>query len=143
MSKVDVIAVGRTMEALLAQEGRSVVYVDRTAGETLTITPASAASPAGLLPAFLVAGEAVWREATGNGFALDIIRDPTALLGYRLNGIGAGTFTTVMLATMEAAAQVASPEAFLVNDLTAVWSAATERVETAAQPARKRAGAAP
>jgi len=32
MSKVDVIAVGRTMEALLAQEGRSVVYVDRTAG---------------------------------------------------------------------------------------------------------------
>jgi len=87
-----------------------------------------------------VAGEAVWREATGNGFALDIIRDPTALLGYRLNGIGAGTFTTVMLATMEAAAQVASPEAFLVNDLTAVWSAASERVESMAVPARKSAG---
>ncbi len=48
-----------------------------------------------------------------------------------------------MLAMMEAAAQVARPEAFVVNDLTAVWSAATERVETAAQPARKRTGAAP
>ena len=144
MSKeVDVATVSRTMEALLTQEGRSVVYRDRVADENLVVTPASAASPTGLLPAFLVAGEAVWREATGNGFALDIARDPNALLGYRLNGIGAGTFTTVMLAMMEAAAQVARPGAFVVNDLTAVWSAATERVETAAQPARKRAGAAP
>ena len=143
MSKVDVIAVGRTMEALLAQEARSVVYRDQAAGENLTVSPASAASPAGLLPAFVVAGEAVWREATGKGFALDIVRDPTALLGYRLNGIGAGTFTTVMLATMEAAAQVAQPCAFVVNDLSAVWSAATDRVESTARPAPRSSGAAP
>ena len=64
--------------------------------------------PACCLP-FVVAGEAVWREATGKGFSLDIVRDPHALLGYRLRGIGAGHFATVMLATMEATAQVAGP----------------------------------
>ena len=57
MSKeVDVATVSRTMEALLTQEGRSVVYRDRVADENLVVTPASAASPTGLLPAFLVAG---------------------------------------------------------------------------------------
>jgi len=143
-STVDVGTVGRTMEALLAHEGRNIVYHDRVAGQDLTVTPAIAASPSGLLPVLVVAGEAVWREATGKGFALDIVRDPDALLGYRLQAIGAGTFTTVMLAAMEAAAQVARPDVIVVNDLNALWSAATDRIERAARPAaRTTAGATP
>jgi hypothetical protein len=127
MGAVSVEAVGRTVEALLSREGRNILYRDAATGTTLAVTPAAAASPEGLLPAFVVAGEAVWREATGRGFELDIVRDRDALLGYRLRGIGAGTFTTVMLATMEATAQVAGPTAIVVNDLHLLWSAATDR----------------
>lgn len=135
MSAVNLELVGRTMEALLAREARTIVYRDQATGEDLSVTPASAASPSGLLPALVVAGEAVWREATGNGFALDIVGEPDALLGYRLRGIGAGTFTTVMLATMEATAQIAQPGAIVVNDLNALWSAATGRIDRRVYPA--------
>jgi hypothetical protein len=141
---VNVDAVSRTMEALLTRDGLSIVYRDWAIGEEFAVSAPSAASPTGLLPAFVVAGEAVWREVTGNGFALDIARDRQALLGYRLQGIGAESFATVMLATMEAAAQVAGPSAFVVNDLGALWAAATERIEHWPQPApRATAGAAP
>lgn len=144
MNAVSVKWVSRTMEVLLAREGRPIVYRDRATGQDLVVSPPSAASPSGLLPAFVVAGEAVWREATGKGFPLDIVRDPQSLFGYRLRGIGAGHFATVMLATMEAAAQVAGPSAIVVNELNALWSAATDRI--ARRPRltpRAGAGAAP
>jgi hypothetical protein len=132
------------MEVLLVQGGRSIVYRDKAGGQDLVVSPLGAASPSGLLPVFVVAGEAVWREATGSGFSLDIVRDPQALLGYRLRGIGAGHFATVMLATMEAAAQVVGPSAIVVNDLNALWSAATDRIERQRRPSpRAGAGAAP
>ena len=72
------------------------------------------------------------------------MRDPEALLGYRLRGIGAGHFATVMLATMEAAAQVAGPSAIVVNELNALWSAATDQIERRTQLSpRAGTGAAP
>ena len=134
MSAVSVETVSRTMAVLLAREGRRIVYRDRATGQDLVVSPPSAASPSGLLPAFVVAGEAVWREATGNGFSLDIVPDPQALLGYRLRGIGAGHFATVMLATMEATALVAGPSAIVVNDLYALWSAATDWIDHRTRP---------
>ena len=144
MSAISVHSVSRTMEVLLAQGGRSIVYRDGATGRDLVVSPLSAASPSGLLPAFVVAGEAVWREATGNGFSLDIVPDPQALLGYRLRRIGAGHFATVMLATMEATAQVAGPKAIVVNDLNALSSAATDRIDHRTRPfSRAGAGAAP
>src|SRR5439155_1650789 len=134
----------RALEALLARDGRSIVYCDGATGRDLVVTPPSTASPSGLLPAFIVAGEAVWREATGNGFSLDIVPDAQALLGYRLRGIGAGHFATVMLATMEAMAQVAGPSVVIVNELNALWSAATGRIERQMRASpRAGAGAAP
>ena len=144
MNAVSVDAVSRTMEVLLDQDGRSIVYRDGATGQDLFISPPSAASPAGLLPAFVIAGEAVWREATGNGFSLDIVRDPQALLGYRLREIRAGHFATVMLATMEATGQVAGRSAIVDNELNALWSAVTERIErrTLFSP-QANAGAAP
>ena len=144
MSAVSVESVSRTMEVLLVHGGRSVVYRDGTTGQDLNVSPPSAASPSGLLPAFVVAGEAVWREATGSGFSLDIVRDPQALLGYRLRGIGAGHFATVMLSMMEATAEVAGPSAIVVNDLNALWSAATDRIERQPRPSPQAgSGAAP
>lgn len=123
-TEVSVDAVGRTLEALLVREGRPVVYQDRATGKELVVSPASAAAPDGLLPALVVAGEAVWREATGQGFALDVARDPAALLGYRLRAIRGGAFSTVMLSMMEAAAQAAQSGPIVVNELQAVWTVA-------------------
>lgn len=100
-------AVGRALGAYLADAGIVLRLHDRATGETFDVPAEVAGDPAGLLPVFLVAGEAVWREATGHGFALRIRRDPDALLGYRAEGIGAGTFCAVALSAMEAAFQAA------------------------------------
>ena len=144
MSAVDIGTVSRVMEALLETEGRPILYRDHATGADLAITPMAASSPSGLLPALVVAGEAVWREATGKGFALDIVRDPEALLGYRLRAIGAGSLTTVMLAAMEATAQVTGSGVVFASDLNAVWSAATDRIEHSARSTpRSTTGAAP
>jgi hypothetical protein len=144
MSVVNVEMVSRTMEALLMREGRPVIYRDIATGADLPVSARNTASPTGLLPALVVAGEAVWREATGTGFGLDIVRDREALLGFRLRGIGAGSLTTVMLATMEATAQVTGSGVVVASELNALWSAATERIEqTARAHPSSRAGAAP
>ena len=141
---VDVDRVSRVMAALLARDGRPIVYRDRAVGRELAVSAESAASPVGLLPAFVVAGEAVWREATGSGFALDVVPDPHSLAGYRLRGIGVRSFAAVMLATMEAAAQIAGPSAVVVNDLHSLWAAARDRIERQPRPSpAPTAGAAP
>ena len=133
MSGVNVETVSRAMEALLRREDRPVVYHDQATGTDLMVSPATAASPAGLLPALVVAGEAVWRETTGSGFELGIVRDREALLGFRLRAIGAGSLTEVMLSAMEAAAQVTTSGVLVASDLGAVWSAATDRIDQAAR----------
>lgn len=123
-------SVGRTLQAWLEETGAPLVLQDRATGELLPVGYELAGDPGGLLPVFLVAGEAVWREATGKGFALAVRRDPAALLGYRVGGIGAGSFCSVLLSTMEAASQVARPDSLLVNDLFgAVWKATMERAD--------------
>ena len=132
-SGVSVETVSRAMEALLTREGRPVIYHDIATGADLTVSARNTASPTGLLPALVVAGEAVWREAMGTGFALDIVRDREAFLGFRLKRIGAGSLTAVMLATMEAAAQVTGSGVVVASDLNALWSAATGRIEHAAR----------
>ena len=124
MSAVSVDAISRTMQVVLERSGRPIVYHDPANGARLTLDAQAGGAPEGFLPAFVVAGEAVWREATGKGFALDIVRDQSALLGYRLRGIGAGTFATVMLASMEAMHQVMRPEAIVVSDFNRLWTSA-------------------
>ena len=142
MSEVSVDAVGRTMQALLALDRRPIHYYDGSTGKNVTVDAETDASPAGFIPALVVAGEAVWRDVTGKGFALDIVRDPQSLLGYRLRAISAGNFSTVMLATMEAIHQVAHPEAIPLNDFGALWSAVSERVEREIRPRPSAAGGA-
>jgi hypothetical protein len=131
---VNLETVERTMEALAAQSRIPFIYADPANGERITVSPAVLASRSGYLPAIVGAGEAIWREATGNGFALDVARDPEALLGYRLKSIDAGTFTSVMLSALEALHQAARPTAVIVSDLNAIWSASRLRTEPASQP---------
>lgn len=148
---VDLPAVGRAVRAWFEDAGTSLLLHDRATGETLPMTAKLAGDPSGLLPVFLAAGEAVWREATGKGFGLRIRRDPAALLGYRVDGIGGGTFAAVLLSTMEAVVQAQEGQApgertdrLLVNGLfDAVWQAVLDRSEAAGPPAAALPGSPP
>lgn len=126
----DVARVSRALEAVLRREGIAVRWRDPGGGE-ITMSPALAAAPIGLLPALVVAGEAVWRGATQRGFELDVRRDPDALLGWRLDRIGAGGFAAVMLSAMEVAAQAARHGVLHGNELGPVWSDAVRRARAA------------
>ena len=124
MSALDLDRLERTMQALLSRNPLDVTYQDRSTGDVVSVSLEAAASRSGLLPAFLAAGQVVWRDLTGAGFDLDVVRDPAALLGFRVRGVGASSFATVMLATMEATAQASRAGAIVVNDFQAIWSEA-------------------
>ena len=124
MSALDLDRVERTMQALLSRDSRAVTYHDQSTGDVVSVSPQAAASRDGLLPAFLAAGQVVWRDLTGAGFDLDVVRDPAALVGFRVRGIGATSFATLMLATMEAAARASRAGAIVVNDFEIVRSEA-------------------
>jgi hypothetical protein len=142
VSGLDLERVEHTMQALLARDPRSVTYHDRSTGEVVQVSVEAASSRSGMLPAFLAAGQVVWRDITGAGFELDIVRDPEALLGFRVRSVGAVSFATVMLATMEATEQAACSGAIVVNAFGPIWSdAARSRAAAAARP--EAAGPAP
>lgn len=143
---VSVETVERTIKAIAEQSSKPFAYSDPTTGDRHILTPDVLASGSGYLPAIVSAGEAVWREATGRGFNLDITPDSNALLGYRLRGIGGGPFSAVMLASVEALAQVSDTRLVHVSDLTAVANAALARTAQDAPAANMptfRKGASP
>ena len=141
---LDLERVGRTLEAYLAQAGVALTLRDRATGQEHQVERALARSPDGLLPVFLAAGEAVWREATGKpGFGLDVRPDPASLFGRRLHRVGSASFATVMLATVEAVEQARGPGVLVVNDLRAQWAAAQPYLPTKAAGATAGAGALP
>lgn len=124
---VDLADVAGVMEELLRRSDRPILLE----GRRVAIDCAAAAD--GLLPVFLVAGEALWREAMGEGLGLEIERDEGALLGYRVVGVGAKSFPAVMLAMMEAISQIARPEGIIVTELNEVWKEATARIDAMAR----------
>jgi hypothetical protein len=140
---VDTGFLGRALGAHLADAARPILFHDRATGLTHALPFAAAGDPAGLLPVFVVAGEAVWREATGKSFALDIRPDPDALFGRSLRAVGSGTFSILMLAMMEAASRAAGRETLLVNDLRVQWASSLDRAEPRPPAASWGLGVAP
>ncbi|GLR66590.1 hypothetical protein GCM10010909_12700 [Acidocella aquatica] len=144
MKPVNIDTVAATMRVFIDRSGEAVIYNDPANGETLRIGAGAAGATDGLLPAIVVAGESVWRDLTGKGFKLDLVRDPTALLGYRLHGIGDANFSIVMLASIEALHQAKRPEGIVVNEFNALWASAAQReLARADSTVRATAGAAP
>jgi len=118
---VDLPIVSRTLEALLTREDRKLAMLDRATDQTAAVSPGLAASPTGFLPVFLVAADAVWRDATGKSFGIKLARDPGSLLGFRTQAIESGPFSAVMLSMMEAIAQASQPGVLLINDFDGLW----------------------
>lgn len=130
---VDLGLVSRTLQRLLEQGERAILYDCKASHRTLIYAADSAAAPTGLLPAFLSAADAIWREATGKSLGIEIATHPNTVLGYTVVCIHGGTFATVMLAVIEAIEQIAQPKTLLVNDLSHVWHGAEDRIARSAR----------
>lgn len=120
---LDIEDVEAVLEKLLRKGGQPVLFH----GVTIPFDCAVAAD--GLLPLFLLAGEALWREVKGEGFGLTTEPDEGAFLGYRLAVSDPGSFTMVLLATMEAISQACGPKGIVVEKLEEVWAASNERFQ--------------
>jgi hypothetical protein len=129
LKSLDVGWVSKVVRALLIEGGRNIVVEDRARQDLVAIPFDVAAAEDGLLPVFLVAGEALWRDASGRGFELKLKRDLGALFSWRVEAIRAETFSCVLLSVMEAIAQVARPGGVMVVDLARVFDEATARTE--------------
>jgi hypothetical protein len=125
----DVAYVSQVVRALLAEAGREVLIEDTSHQDLVPILFDVAGAEDGLLPAFLVAGEAIRRNASGRGFDLKLDRDLGALLSWRIEAIAADSFSCVLLSVMEATAHVARPDGVMALDLAGVCDEATARTE--------------
>lgn len=115
----DIGRTGALLTILLMHSGPALLLRDPS-GRTAPVRPETAGAPDGLLPVFAVAADAVWREATGNGFGLDLRPDPASLLGYRIDGARAAPLSAMLLCILEAMHRAAGPTGLLVNDLARV-----------------------
>jgi hypothetical protein len=129
LKTLDVAYVSEVVRALLIEAGRDILVEDGRRQDRVAIPFDTAAAEDGLLPVFLVAGEAIWRDVTGRGFELALERDLGALLSWRIAAIRAATFSAVLLSMMEAIAEVARPDGVMVVDLARIVDEATARTE--------------
>jgi hypothetical protein len=71
----------------------------------------------------------VARDAFGVGFGLRLERDLGALFSWRVEAIAARTLSEVLLPTMEAIAEAATPQGIMVVDLSRVFNEAIAGAE--------------
>jgi hypothetical protein len=126
---LDPAFVSRVVRALLIEANREILVEDGPRRDLVSIPFDAAAAEDGLLPMFLIAGEAIWRDMTGHGFELGLQRDLGALMSWRIDAIRAEGLTCVLLSIMEALAMVAGPRGVMVLDLARVFDEATARAE--------------
>ena len=129
LKTLDPAYVSRVVRALFIEADRDILGEDGPRQDLVRIPFDAAAAEDGLLPLFLVAGEAIWREVTGRGFELGLKRDLGALMSWRIQAIQAEGFSPVLLSVMEAIATVARPQGVKVVDLARVFDEATARAE--------------
>jgi hypothetical protein len=129
LKRLDVSRVSRVLRELLIEADRDILVEDGPRKDLVKIPFDAAAAADGLLPVFLVAAGAIWRDATGRGFELTLERDLGALLSWRIEGIRAEAFSCVLLSMMEAIASVARADGVRVLDLARGFDEAMARAE--------------
>lgn len=111
------------LRRVLAAEGVRAVDLDAPDRGPVAVSLDAAAAPDGLMPAFLAAGDAVLRAATGGrGFAPRFEPDPAAALGYRVADPGASRAAALLCAAdaIKQAARGPGGE-MAAGDLMRVW----------------------
>jgi hypothetical protein len=129
LKTLDVAFVSEVVRALLIEADQEILVEDGPRQDLVPIPFDAAAAHDGLLPVFLVAGEAIWRDVSGRRFELKLTSDLGALLSWRIEEIRAETFSSVLLSVMEAIAQVARPQGVMALDLARIFDEATARTE--------------
>ena len=143
-SAVDVAHVSRVFEAMLVRHGKPIVYHYRAVGQDLALSHEETASDLGLLPAFLLAGEAVWSQATGNGFGLEIVEHKDSIFGYAVRAVRGGSFSAVMLSMLDVLLRIDTGDATIyANELNRSWDLPQVPVAASIKTASSTAGAAP
>lgn len=126
---LDIPRMSRVLETLLHRDSRPVMLRSMSSWTLHRVPPHVAAAPAGLLPAFLVAGDALLREATGQGVQTTLAPEPVSLLGYRVATVRHDRFTDVMLAMMEAMDQISRGGRLIADDLKLVIELSRARLD--------------
>jgi hypothetical protein len=134
---VNLGTVSRTLDYLLSRSARNLMMFDRGGSTMLPLSRDLAVAADGVLPVFLVAADTIWRDATGNSFGVRLARDPSALLGFRAEGIDGGPFSAVMLSMMEAIEQTISPSMLLLNDFDKLWRSVEVGFGVGVKPLRR------
>lgn len=127
-TSLDLTKLSRVTEQLLIDAGRPIVYVYLSSGRALELTPSEAAAVDGLLPAFVMAADAIWQEAAGDGFGIELARDMKALAGWRLESVKGG-FSATLFAVMEAISQADNSQAIVGPELAVIWEETMRRVQ--------------
>jgi hypothetical protein len=124
---LDLTKLSLVTEQLLIDARRPIVYVYLSNGRSLELTPSEAAAVDGLLPAFVMAADAIWQEAAGDGFGIELARDMKALAGWRLQSVK-GSFSATLFAVMEAISQADNSQAIVGPELAVIWEETMRRV---------------
>lgn len=115
------------LSRVLAAEGVRGVRLHVPGRGPVAVSVGAAAAPDGLMPAFLAAGDAVMRAATGGrGFGPRFEPDPAAALGYRVadpsSGPGASRAVALLCAADAIRQAARGPGGELAaDDLMRVW----------------------
>ena len=87
---IDLVLVGQALRSLIASLGASIALEDGATGECHILPIEAVSEPGGLLPVFIAAADAIWREAAQQSFQCDLRADSDALFGYRITGVRSG-----------------------------------------------------
>lgn len=131
---LDVGKVSRVVETLLFRDSRPVMLRSMVSWQLHRVPAHVAAAPAGLLPAFLTASDALLREATGQGVETSMSSERQSLLGFRVDGIRHGRFADVILGVMEAIDQISRNGRLMADDLKLVVDLSRSRLQRALAP---------
>lgn len=140
---LDLTRISRVLEAVLDRDSRPVMLRSMASWQLHRVPTHVAAAPAGLLPAFLTAGDALLREATGRGVETEIEPERVSLLGCRVASVRHQRFSDVMLAMMEATDQIARNGRLMADDLKLVVELSQTRLARMMGAAALDAGSLP
>lgn len=104
---------------LFIMGNRPVLMRDLDSWREGRVSPFVASHPQGLLPLFVMAGNALWTDLGEPAFSVRVRDCARALTGIELVSVVSRTenLQSLMLAMMEAISQVAAPTGIKVNDL--------------------------
>lgn len=125
MSNLQVERLSRTFSHILTTLSSPIIL----AGETLT--PEEAASPDGLLPAFLLDACSIWETISGNNIEAPIRYDPDALMGVRVAHLPDLPIVVTLSCMTELAYSILRGETMVTDALLSRWSRQITQIRSA------------